>query len=168
MSQQQVCNTCLINMPLTEFYVRRGKPLPRCKACERARLRQWRIDNPQKAKEIDRARNNDPKRVAKQKEYKRSEAGRASHARTQVRYVDEHPERRRARSSLEASIRRGEVTPWPVCAVPECATAKPEAHHPDYSRPLSVVWLCHRHHKQAHRLVSGYPAASIPDPFNTH
>jgi len=45
----------------------------------------------------------------------------------------------------------GSITPWPVCALPECAN-KPEAHHPDYSAPLDVVWLCSAHHKQAHAL----------------
>ena len=27
-----------------------------------------------------------------------------------------------------------------------------EAHHPDYSRPLDVVWLCSSHHKEAHKI----------------
>jgi hypothetical protein len=31
---------------------------------------------------------------------------------------------------------------------------KPEAHHPDYSAPLDVVWLCSAHHKQAHALIN--------------
>lgn len=28
---------------------------------------------------------------------------------------------------------------------------KAEAHHPDYSKPLEVVWLCSFHHKEWHR-----------------
>lgn len=28
------------------------------------------------------------------------------------------------------------------------------AHHPDYDRPLDVVWLCQPHHKQTHALVA--------------
>lgn len=27
---------------------------------------------------------------------------------------------------------------------------KSEAHHPDYSNPLSVVWLCRKHHMEVH------------------
>ena len=29
-----------------------------------------------------------------------------------------------------------------------------EAHHPDYSKPLEVVWLCRIHHVEAHRVVA--------------
>lgn len=30
---------------------------------------------------------------------------------------------------------------------------KGEAHHPDHSKPLDVVWLCRRHHAEIHRKV---------------
>jgi hypothetical protein len=43
-----------------------------------------------------------------------------------------------------------------VCALPECES-RPQAHHPDYSKPLDVVWLCDDHHKQAHALVANEP-----------
>ncbi len=35
-----------------------------------------------------------------------------------------------------------------VCIV--CGN-KSEAHHADYSRPLDVVWLCRKHHKESHK-----------------
>jgi hypothetical protein len=31
-----------------------------------------------------------------------------------------------------------------------CGTWMVEAHHPDYSSPLDVVWLCRRHHTDLH------------------
>lgn len=31
-----------------------------------------------------------------------------------------------------------------------CESVETVAHHPDYLRPLEVVWLCERHHKQVH------------------
>lgn len=30
---------------------------------------------------------------------------------------------------------------------------KAQAHHEDYSKPLDVIWLCHLHHKEKHRVV---------------
>ncbi|QMV32651.1 hypothetical protein F1_00023 [Ralstonia phage Heva] len=54
----------------------------------------------------------------------------------------------RARKLLSA----GRLIPWSVCAIPECSEA-PEAHHPDYSRPLDVVWLCDHHHKETHKMA---------------
>jgi hypothetical protein len=35
------------------------------------------------------------------------------------------------------------------CAV--CGEAKVEGHHEDYRKPLEIVWLCHRHHRGAHK-----------------
>jgi hypothetical protein len=32
-----------------------------------------------------------------------------------------------------------------------CGAERAEAHHPDYSKPLDVIWLCKTHHAQAHR-----------------
>lgn len=32
-----------------------------------------------------------------------------------------------------------------------CGNAKVEAHHPDYSKPLDVIWLCKKHHGEIHR-----------------
>jgi hypothetical protein len=37
-----------------------------------------------------------------------------------------------------------------ACSVPGCYEPA-ERHHPDYSDPLNVVWLCRKHHRQLHR-----------------
>lgn len=63
-----------------------------------------------------------------------------------------HPDRRAAQVQLANALRKGLVKPWPICAVPDCCR-KPEAHHPDYSRPLDVVWLCRPHHMQVHAMA---------------
>lgn len=31
-----------------------------------------------------------------------------------------------------------------------CGAGKAQKHHPDYTKPLLVQWLCHRHHKLTH------------------
>lgn len=70
------------------------------------------------------------------------------------RYKLQYPERRAAQIKLNNAIRAGLLAPWPACAHPEgCDCTTVEAHHPDYSRPLDVIWLCQAHHKQAHALA---------------
>lgn len=32
-----------------------------------------------------------------------------------------------------------------------CGDANVQAHHADYNKPLVVVWLCVKHHKELHR-----------------
>ena len=58
-------------------------------------------------------------------------------------------EKRSARSKTYYALKRGKLLEMP-CIV--CGD-KAEAHHPDYSRPLDVVWLCHRHHAQTHAIT---------------
>ena len=60
-----------------------------------------------------------------------------------------NPDRAKAQSKLRLAVKNGEVIPL-LCII--CG-AKAEAHHPDYSRPLDVMWLCPSHHKQAHALA---------------
>lgn len=45
------------------------------------------------------------------------------------------------------AVRGGRLIREP-CSV--CGSPKSQAHHPDYSRPLDVLWLCQSHHHQQH------------------
>lgn len=59
-----------------------------------------------------------------------------------------HPKRRAAQVALGNAVRSKKIIPLPCLICGE----KAEAHHPDYDRPLDVVWLCPSHHKQTHAL----------------
>lgn len=57
-------------------------------------------------------------------------------------------EKSNVRSYARAYQKNGKLTPKP-CEV--CGTAENiEKHHPDYSKPLEVVWLCRKHHLELH------------------
>jgi len=60
-----------------------------------------------------------------------------------------HPEHERARLHLRNAVARGRITKQP-CEV--CGAARVDAHHPDYSKPLEVRWLCRKHHMALHRM----------------
>lgn len=68
------------------------------------------------------------------------------------RWRQQYPLARNAQAAVERAIKQGSLKPWPVCADPSCSCEKVEAHHPDYSSPLDVVWLCRQHHKDAHKV----------------
>jgi hypothetical protein len=53
-----------------------------------------------------------------------------------------------AQIAVVAAVRAGTLTPMP-CQV--CSHQEAEAHHQDYTRPLSVVWLCKKHHGGEHK-----------------
>lgn len=52
------------------------------------------------------------------------------------------------RSYAGVYARRGKITRRPclVCGEPA------EMHHPDYGKPLTVEWMCRKHHLQEHGL----------------
>lgn len=66
---------------------------------------------------------------------------RASFARHKLRY----PEKRKARVAVGHALRDGRIFKM-ACW---CGDTKSEAHHEDYSKPLDVIWLCNKHHKEA-------------------
>jgi hypothetical protein len=60
-----------------------------------------------------------------------------------------YPERKNAQAKVSRAIKKGTLIKQ-LCFM--CGD-KAEAHHPDYSRPLDVVWLCPSHHRQAHLIL---------------
>lgn len=58
------------------------------------------------------------------------------------------PLKLKARSIINYLVSRGVISKQP-CTV--CGTSKVEAHHPDYLKPLEVVWLCSSHHREEDR-----------------
>lgn len=58
-----------------------------------------------------------------------------------------NPGKYRASYTLTNAIRDGRLIRKPCCI---CGEKKSEAHHKDYRKPLKVVWLCFRHHREAH------------------
>lgn len=64
-------------------------------------------------------------------------------------YVSCTPEKSAAWNSFHAAIAAGRVArgACEVCG----STKRVHGHHPDYARPLDVMWLCPRHHIAWHR-----------------
>jgi len=110
--------------------------LNKCKECTKNDASRHRALNLDQARDYDKARASLPHR-------------RELNRRVTREWRAAHPDRRSAQIAVGNAVRDGRLNPWPVCAVHSC-NKKPEAHHPDYSSPLDVVWLCHAHHKQAH------------------
>lgn len=61
------------------------------------------------------------------------------------------PEKIEARKQVMLAIKKGLLKRQP-CEV--CGDPKSEAHHPDHSKPLEVVFLCREHHREIEKLES--------------
>lgn len=59
-----------------------------------------------------------------------------------------YPEKQYARDQLRYAVKKGRVTKM-SCVV--CDSEYSEAHHPDYTKSLDVIWYCKIHHTEVHR-----------------
>lgn len=62
------------------------------------------------------------------------------------RYRLNHPIKRKAHMLVQTAIRNGSLKRQgcSICGI------KAHAHHEDYSKPLDILWLCHKHHMEHH------------------
>ncbi|WP_146129287.1 hypothetical protein [Burkholderia gladioli] len=130
----RVCSACGHQYFVTESMVRnRYYPCSKCaskKAVEYAR----------KNREKKRAWNNAYSARNSAKRADRTAAWRAN-----------HPQKRLAHQAVQSAVRNGSLIKLP-CAV--CGQIeKVHAHHDDYSKPLDVIWLCHKHHMERHTML---------------
>jgi hypothetical protein len=151
----KTCFKCLCSKPLDAFYAHSKMSdgrLNKCKDCTKADVKRHRQENLERIRAYDKMRASMPHRVAARVEYQQTPQGKAAHARALKKNRARYPEKNKARQVVANAIRDGKLFRWPVCEVPECSNS-PHAHHPDYSRPLVVVWLCPRHHAEAHAIT---------------
>lgn len=66
----------------------------------------------------------------------------------QAQWRRDNPKKYRAHLRVATALRNGTLIKQP-CKV--CGNPRTDAHHPDYRRPLEVIWLCRFHHAAAHR-----------------
>jgi hypothetical protein len=120
---------------------------------ERASWRNYSFRNAEQRKEY-RARyyeENRERELQRLRNYQRSEAGKAAARRSDQRQRVKHPERIFARGVVLAALRAGMLKKQP-CR--KCRAPKAQAHHPDYTKPLDVDWLCRPCHGVEHRAAA--------------
>jgi hypothetical protein len=130
----KVCFKCKVEQPRENFYKHPQMGdglLGKCKACAKVDVRENRAKRRDYYNEYDRRRAKEPKK-------------RESLARS----IAKHRHKQVTRNQTYALVKAGKLVKKP-CKV--CGAARSEAHHPDYSDPMVVVWLCRQHHADEHR-----------------
>jgi hypothetical protein len=124
------CFKCGETKPRSEFYAHQAMAdglLGKCKTCTKSDMRVDRATKP-RVREYDRQRADLPHRVALR-------------ARTVKEWRAKYPERAKAQQVAGNAVRDGKLVKPDICE--GCGLHKRvEKHHPDYSRPLLVMWLC--------------------------
>lgn len=78
--------------------------------------------------------------------YHQSKKGKLAVLKATLKASVKHKDKWIARSELRKAVRNGNVIKQPCW----CGNPKSQGHHPDYSKPLEVIWLCSKHHSQKH------------------
>lgn len=149
------CSMCGESKPLEDFYRDRREATgrsSRCKPCAKAYARAWQEANPERKQAIEtRWRKRNPER---KKAIARNWA--AENPAVIKRYHDSdhgrHPEKREARVALGHAVESGRLVKPARCE--DCGelteSRRLHGHHEDYSKPLTVEWLCATCHKKRH------------------
>ena len=159
------CKYCETEKEESEFYSYGGH---RCKGCCIKKSKKYYRNNPNYFKEkclIWRRNNSDKLKIYakkyrdkckdKQRIYYRkwyAEKGRkrkADYAECIKSWLEAHPMAKNVRAEIATATRTGKLIRPKICS--SCnEERKVQAHHPDYKKPLEIIWLCASCHKLLH------------------
>lgn len=164
------CYACKQDKPLADFGKNRSKKdglATECKTCKSRQSKKYHAANrDEHCKKMRVWRNGNLGQCQeKARAYARSEIGRGNNNRATRKYYDGHkvqcaarakkrnsenPEKYKAEYIIGNAIRLGKVIRPKRCQACD-KKGLPHAHHPDYSKPLDVIWLCRKCHGVVHR-----------------
>jgi hypothetical protein len=136
----KTCSSCNEKKPESDFQVRKASKDGLTASCRQC-LKKRDAKRYPKEREI---------RSLQRKVYMSTPEGKSSHKKAVKQWQEKNALRRAAHVIFGNALRKGKIVKQPcfVCG------KKAEAHHPDYGRPLDVVWLCTAHHKEVHMMVA--------------
>lgn len=132
----KICKGCGNELSISNFGLNKNRMkdghLNFCKKCNRVKAARWRNSlGKEKRKEIN------------EKNYMWLKAHPGYHGNQLKKYYSKYPLRKKAHFIFRTALKNNKLSKG-NCSV--CGCADVEAHHPDYSKPLEVIWLCPKHH----------------------
>lgn len=126
----KACSQCKRELPLDAFALR--KPgwdvrQSQCQECQRAIMAKW-----------SKTERGEAAKVAFRERHPGYDSG----------FRERYPLKLKCHRVFAQAKKRGAIIPQP-CEV--CGEPKVHGHHPDYAKPLDVMWLCVDHHAEWHK-----------------
>jgi hypothetical protein len=149
----KICKDCGVEKPMSEYYLHKGMMdghLNQCKKCVRERVSNNVKKNSEYYKKYEQERNKLPSRVQARKEYRQTERGKIYVANARANFKKKFPMKHACHVIVSCALRNGSIKKETKCS--ECQSSKNvQAHHDDYTKPLSVRWLCSFCHSKWHQ-----------------
>ncbi len=148
------CSSCKAVKPVTEFYRARDKSsghMSQCKQC----ISKYFQSNAGKAarKRASKRYHSTPKGREVHRDAHRRYRETLKYKAAFARYRAENTEKRKAQIGVMNALARGDLVRPSICSL--CHDpCTPHGHHPDYTKPLDVVWLCHNCHVLTHQVIT--------------
>lgn len=160
------CTKCgkrklLLEFPISK-QVKEGR-IARCKLCINEYIKSWKRANPEKTRDTSkRAREKNGESIlASSRKYRMNNReelrykgkiyrleNKETVSASQKKYLSENPDIAIAHRMIQSAVRSGKKENPKKCS--RCGrrgnTREIQAHHPDYSKPMHVVWICIRCH----------------------
>ena len=140
------CVRCFIEKDCSSFYANDRT----CKKCRCFLVRENRKENIEHYREFDRQRNMLPHRVSARAAYQKTDAGRASVAKSKKKWLESNADKRAAHVILGNAVRSGRINKLDNCPICWKIGVRIHGHHDDYAKPLEVRWCCSKCHRKIH------------------
>ena len=146
----KICFVCNQAKPLSDYYAHKRMAdghLNKCKECTKRQVheRRMRLEQDPKWMAKEAARHREKSNAYRESGRHKPDKTRVSQAAKEWRARNQG--KRAAHMAVQYALRRGDMIRG-ACEV--CGDAKTHGHHDDYSQPLSVRWLCAKHHGAEH------------------
>ena len=155
----KTCFKCDEPKPLNDFYKHKAMAdghLNKCKPCTIDAVAKNRAANIDHYREADRNRESDLRKASRRRYFlkvRNTERYKEMRRVSTIKYREKHPIKTACRVQWLSFIRNNEWLKRDACD--ECGDKyKIEAHHEDYTKPLSVKWLCKNCHGARHKEIN--------------
>lgn len=154
--QTKKCKKCGEEKLLDEFYKHKEMldgHLNVCKECKKSYSNQYRTDNIEKVMEYDRNRPNKLERSIANKERLKSDSEKyQAYIQSQKEWDKANRIKKNCHLKVKRAIEKGLLIKPKICTY--CGkNEKLQAHHIDYNKPLEVLFLCDKCHKEIHKQI---------------
>ena len=152
------CFKCFRELTLDEFYRHPAMDdgdLNKCKECSKSDTKKHRALHIEHFKAYDRDRfQNDPERRALQIEQMKrwAQNNKQKYLGMPKQWQARNPEKRECHIAIQLAIASGAIVKSKSCQDCGATDVRIHGHHPDYNKPLDVIWLCVPCHARLHRL----------------